>query len=95
MSDDKKSRAERAAEVRERLGDAIGNGQIHPALADYLALVDDELQGAAARHQALVDDLAADKTADPEPEEPDDKPKTAAKATPAAVAKQQQGGSSR
>lgn len=90
MSDDTKSRAERADAIRERLSDAIGNGQVHPALADYLALVDDELQGAADRHQALLDDLAADKAAESEPE-PDDKPKAAAKATPAAVASKQGG----
>lgn len=85
MSDDKKTRA---AEVRERLGDAIGNGQIHPALADYLALVDDELQGAADRHEQLVADLAAKDRADTPDPEPDPEPGDAkpTKATPAAVA---------
>jgi hypothetical protein len=87
---DKQSKAERDAAVRERLSDAIGNGQIHPALADYLALVDEELLGAADRHEQLLADLAADKDPEEQPEpatEPDESPATARKATPATVAK--------
>lgn len=85
---DRQSKAERDAQVRERLSDAIGNGQIHPALADYLALVDEELQGATDRHEQLLADLAADKDPGEQPEpatEPE--PATARKATPATVAK--------
>lgn len=59
MSDDKDDKDAKRAKVREAMGDAIANGQIHPALADYLALVDEDLQGVSDRHDALADDLAA------------------------------------
>jgi hypothetical protein len=53
MSDDDKRE-----QVRERLADAIGNGQIHPALADWIAITDDAVQGTRDRHEALLEDLA-------------------------------------
>jgi hypothetical protein len=71
------------ATARAALNDAIGNGQIHPALADYLATVDDALDGVRDRHDALVADLNADKSP---AEEPADEPADDSSPSPAKVA---------
>lgn len=63
MSDDKKTQA------RERFNDAVANGQIHPAIADYLACLDGDLQGVSDRHEALADDIATREREDREARE--------------------------
>lgn len=102
-SDDKREQA------REAFNDAVANGQVHPAVANYLAALDDDLRGAQDNHNALADDLARQEQERRDREvqlSDDDKaaldragddatPAKTAKPTPAAVAANKTGGNAR
>ncbi len=81
------SAGERREQARERLNEAIGNGQVHPAVADFLAILDDGVQGVSERHDALFHDLYADKSPGDAEDTADDKaPAETNTPTPARVA---------
>jgi hypothetical protein len=104
MSDDDKRE-----QARLDFNDAVANGQVHPAVANYLAALDSDLRGANDNHEALRQDLARrereereareDQGDGTEPEStPDtqtDKPAETVKPNPAAVAATKAGGNRR
>lgn len=60
---------DKRAAARERLNEAIANGQVHPAVADFLAVLDDDVTGVRDRHDALTKDVAERERADREARE--------------------------
>lgn len=55
MSEEKNQREK----ALEGLNEAIGNGQVHPAVAEFLSVLDKDVQAYTARHDDLVLDLEA------------------------------------